>query len=377
MPVTIRSADHGAEALQFRRWRESEASSVEKLVLCTNTDDLGESKQQIRGLVAASFPRTPKDFESNGRILSSKNGFVNACIDAYNDHHNLVIRPEDVWFAILSQLSIYVNHNAEALRNQFVNHEGRDDLFIEVDDMEKVDNGEMAVMMTKLMNDKIKNPDTRNWIMPTFTTTEKTDQTVAAVMFMGTMQKYFTYSWGTRCGIPSVTLEGEIRDWADMHDRIRKMTDIFGAGVAGFRNTVLPAVEGMAKSFLDAEGQGKRFWQGVCVQNMPNGSGSPTYTGWITAFTYWAEDGRCLHSPGTGNASRGGSPGGKSVMHLRRGDVPCGFVRVPVVLKYWDHIVNSDMTAGSVAIRATDAAGRKSSKADTLRPQSGWFLYKT
>ena len=54
------------------------------------------------------------------QINPSKNGFVDACITAYNQHHHLVIRPDDVWAAIISQFSFYVNAHAEELQDTFV-----------------------------------------------------------------------------------------------------------------------------------------------------------------------------------------------------------------------------------------------------------------
>ena len=372
MPVTIRPAAHGADPVQLSRWSHSDVQSSEALLLRTITDDHGSQHVRIKGLIQTSFSRNLADFEAQGRIFASKNGFVNACIDAYNDHHHLIIRPEDVWFAILTQLSIYVNHKAEALRRQFVSQSGQEKLYLEVANPNKVDHGEMAVMMTKLMNERLRNRETREWIMPNFTTTDKVDQVVAATIFMGTMQKYFIYSWGTRCGIPSVTLEGEIRDWVDLHGRVMRMADIFGSGVAGFRDAVLPAVEGMARGFLDAEGLGRKFWQGICVRHNPNGSGTPTYTGWITAFTYWAEDGRSMHSPTSTNMK------GRT-MHLRRGDIPAGFVTTPVTLKnlMGQAEIQTEMCAGSLAIRVTgDNGSLDRNGLNTLAPQTGWFVYK-
>jgi hypothetical protein len=49
---------------------------------------------------------------------------VHTVILAYNKHHALIIRPDDVWLAILTQISLFVSANAELLRASFVAHEG-------------------------------------------------------------------------------------------------------------------------------------------------------------------------------------------------------------------------------------------------------------
>ena len=52
---------------------------------------------------------------------------------AYNLHHHLRIRPEDVWLSILTQLSFYINAHAEELRGKFVAHEGKKELEVGFD----------------------------------------------------------------------------------------------------------------------------------------------------------------------------------------------------------------------------------------------------
>ncbi len=85
---------------------------------------------RCKSIIQSSFP----SFSTQPPIHSSANGFVRAVIAAYCDHHHLTIRPEDVWFAILTQLSFFVNAYGEELRSFFVSHDGRKEL-------EVMDNG--------------------------------------------------------------------------------------------------------------------------------------------------------------------------------------------------------------------------------------------
>jgi len=55
-------------------------------------------------LLQSSFSTNRAELQSGG-IVPNPNGFVNALAAAYNQHHDLVIRPDDVWIAILSQFS--------------------------------------------------------------------------------------------------------------------------------------------------------------------------------------------------------------------------------------------------------------------------------
>lgn len=64
------------------------------------------------------------------QLVESHNGFVNACMQAYNTHQHLVLRPDDMWIAIMCQFSSFVEANAEGLRGHFVAHEGQKELTI-------------------------------------------------------------------------------------------------------------------------------------------------------------------------------------------------------------------------------------------------------
>lgn len=58
-------------------------------------------------------------------IIPSHNGLVNTVVRAYCDHHALIICPDYVRLAILSQFSCFVNGSAEQLRKQFGAHESK------------------------------------------------------------------------------------------------------------------------------------------------------------------------------------------------------------------------------------------------------------
>ncbi|KAL7626953.1 hypothetical protein AAE478_003728 [Parahypoxylon ruwenzoriense] len=370
MPVTVRPSDHGSRFWAGRRYRQ--ASSPDILLHYTLTDDSRTSPPRARQLVQTSF----EGLERADNVFATKNGFVHACVDAYNEHHCLVIRPEDVWFAVLTQLSAYINAHSEELRKRFCGHEGQQDLHIEVD-LDGADHGRMAFAMTKIMQEHMRDEGLQQWTLPAFTTTTKVDQAVASFIFMGTMQKYFTYSWGTRCGIPSVTLLGEESDWVKICERAERLAT-FGSEPSRWLRSLRPVLEGFLASFRDPECERvRRFWRSICDEHVPNGSGSTTYSGWITSFCFWDESGRCLHGPKPGQEVR-----------LTRSQLPSGFTKVPVTLLRDGVEIPTEIVAGSMAIRAFRSkesivhAGDKSqvqrdSGNDTIQPEVGWIMYKT
>lgn len=311
---------------------------------------------------------------------------MHACVEAYNYHHHLVIRPEDVWFAILTQLSAYINAHAEEMRDKLVTHEGKKKLFIEAR-LEGLDHGKMAYHMTKLMTETLKDASLREWILPAFSTTEKDDQAVASIVMMGMMKAYYTYSWGTCCGLPSVTLLGEEEDWVEIYERCeaRMGSGDFGPDVARWCDVLRPVLRALIATFQAPESaETKLFWQSI-VDVHPQASGSTTYSGWITAFWYWNEKGQCLHDrPQSWRDDEGR-------VRLTLDQVPMGFIKAPVTLLDDGVKIPTEMLAGSVAVTVSKSGGEYGpglleryggdedgvwAGFDTVQPRSGWFMYK-
>lgn len=201
MPVTVRPASHAA-----REWQsKSRSLSAEGLL----RDACPKQFQTCKTIIQSSFNK----FDSSSPVFPSKNGFILGAISAYSKHHHLTLRPEDIWFAILTQLSLYVNAHAEELRTFFVAHEGKKELWIGCrGSVNSWDFGLLAERMSEFIAQNVLDPGLREWIMPQFTTTTETDTIVASILMMGALQKYFSYGFFTECGIPSVTLLGVKED---------------------------------------------------------------------------------------------------------------------------------------------------------------------
>lgn len=130
----------------------------------------------------------------NGVIqASNNNGLVNALTMAYNAHHNIVLRPEDFWVAVLTQFSSYVNARGEELRDKFVNFDGKKELTVRSGgSLRTAAFDQMSVSMTKQIADNLKDDSVRDWILPSFTTTTNNDRVVCSIVMMAAMQNYFS-----------------------------------------------------------------------------------------------------------------------------------------------------------------------------------------
>jgi Domain of unknown function (DUF4419) len=153
MPVTVFPAEHPARALgQYLQ----PVTSGDNLLQSACSDEW----RRCQGVIQSSFDKASSD-----SIYKLENGFVWASIQAYNQHHHLRIRPEDVWFSIINQLSFYINAHAEELRPFFVDHQGQKELVVvDSSTLSTADIGALAVRMTLEIEKNVNDPDLRTWV---------------------------------------------------------------------------------------------------------------------------------------------------------------------------------------------------------------------
>ena len=72
---------------------------------------------------------------SDGMVYCHKDdGIFSAVLAAYNNHWKLRTSPDDWWLCVVKKVSLAIDENAEkpAVRNLFVNHEGKKSLSVNV-----------------------------------------------------------------------------------------------------------------------------------------------------------------------------------------------------------------------------------------------------
>jgi hypothetical protein len=385
MPVTLILAEHLAKDWNIPKQTTSAAF-------------LGDTRNSKSKTKIIQTSLSDDDLREK-HISKSENGLVWAAFHAYSHHHHLVLRPEDVWFAILSQFNFFVNAHAEELRDYFVSHKDKKELkVITVGTIQSVDVGVLARRMAELIQEHVKQPGLRDWIMPSFSTTTDSDRAVAAVLMMGAMQSYFQYRMAIMCGIPSVQLLGERKDWEDMLKRLEYLVEL-GPEPAMFARLLRPVLRNFVKSFdSPLSAATKDFW-GKIAHEKYMGSGPEYLAGWITAFCFWDKHGKMLHKgkmPGEdGEVQEDKSFDGTGceldgvTYHLvDTAEIPAGSASVPVTVNDNGVIYHTKMLAGSVGIEAkrsgssineenADQQGKQRSGLDTIQPVSGWIMFET
>ncbi|KAJ5585755.1 hypothetical protein VI817_008909 [Penicillium citrinum] len=404
MPVTLTTAAHPP-----RKWDHPSVSRTEELF----AHSCPEEQRQSKKVIQSSFPRR---FFRENHISASQHGFVWAVFHAYSHHHHLTLRPEDIWFSILTQLSFFINAHAEELRSLFVAHEGKKKLHIKTTGtIHTVDFGALALQMTRLIEENIIDEELRTWIMPNFSTTTTSDTVVTAILMMGTLQKYFSYQISIDCGIPSVTLLGKKKDWEKLAKRLDKLYQL-GDEPARFAQLLRPVLNYFIVSFDNPSSPDVLDFWSRCAHKESMGSGSDYLGGWVSVFCFWDVDGRLLYSEPIYPISSPEFQARSCAKNLEDGlsrcidteDVPSGFASVPVTVDDNGTIYETMMLAGLVGIQATSSGAMRDGTRyhnspplyedspydllepavysvlsateqaglDTIQPLSGWWMYE-
>ncbi|KAL9638337.1 MAG: hypothetical protein Q9164_001613 [Protoblastenia rupestris] len=284
----------------------------------------------------------------NPALAPSKNGFLWAVIDAYNHHHYLIIRTDEVWLAILTQLIVYINANAEKLRRLFVPQEA---------------GNTSSMLLTTVplkhltgppkMEFKLNDPDLIDWILPTFTTTTETDEIVASV---------------------------------DILERLDKLKT-FGEEAEEWYHLLVPVLKRFIAAFdAPKSKENKKFLRSIA--HATKGSVTTFLSGWITAFFIWIKMKKDSKNRKAQNLRRAGTGMERCLVvdrvkyhHIDIEFVPVGNASVPVQIADEGGLVEygARMAAGSAGIEGVVGEGGNGGKdrvKNTLRPEVAWMMYK-
>jgi len=249
---------------------------VDKVSLCKNPLPV-EGLQQSLGVMGLKGVEASSTHPN--LVGTNTNPFVEAMHLAYAYHFPLTLSPDDVWTVIAQGFATHVNQNVEALRNQFVSHDGKATLIVRRDNFVKGSHlndwpgcfSEFSEQISGYIGKK------RDAIVSDFSTTGLVERAASEIVLMGAMQGYFAYEVHTKCGIPSITLLGTPEDW----QKVRAKAEVLAEYDLGWWTThLLPILDQFVKA---SEGSADaRFWKNL--YKLHQASGGDRISGWVTAF---------------------------------------------------------------------------------------------
>ena len=103
-------------------------------------------------------------------------GFLSTIYEAYSNHYNLRTSPEDWWYTIIQTIALAIDENfkSDAVRNFFVQHEGKKTIGVKVEpdqlkNISGIDYSWLFDQFSEGIKENINVPDYVQKIIPDFT----------------------------------------------------------------------------------------------------------------------------------------------------------------------------------------------------------------
>ncbi|AYV78808.1 MAG: hypothetical protein Edafosvirus35_5 [Edafosvirus sp.] len=223
----------------------------------------------------------------NGKatIYANSNCVLQAFMNAYNNHEDVLLSADDIWLLICLNFTKYVNDNAKSLRKIFVDHDGKKKLVVkEPIGKEESDWTDFFGEMVKQINVNVKG-EIVGKIESTFSTTGKVEKILSYACTMNTFKQYFSYGRCIPCcGIKNVQFKGTIDDWMLLKKKALELGDFMKTDGTTFTNYI-EKLTPILDLFIDTyNGKvNKEMWNKIMnITHGRLGSGSTTYiSGWI------------------------------------------------------------------------------------------------
>ena len=207
----------------------------------------------VRSVLHADIGKAPS-------ISCYGNGFLGTLLQAYNSHLDVVLRADDIWITILTQLSYFVNAHAEKLQSRLVGFSGKRELIVHQNgDVFTADWPKMFAQLQVKLIDNVK--DDLKWMTEPFSTTTPIDELVFRGALLSTYQTFFDYTCHMECGIRQVTLLGTAQDYESLLARIPLLLQFDIAEKPEFRHWVAKLQEVLKEFVSTARGERNiDFW---------------------------------------------------------------------------------------------------------------------
>lgn len=228
-------------------------------------------------------------FYQNSQInYKSQASFANAFVQAYNTHGDIALSPDDVWFQILTQITKYIDSNAEALRSKFVSHKEKQFLSVTTSLGVGEDRWEEFFFLIKDAIKSSTNPGVVDALESKFSTTRLVESMLSVGTIMSGFAKYFDYGRTIpMCGIRHVMFMGTRDDWVELRSKLIDLKQFVGTP-GDFLDLYIEGLVPVLDKFISTYSGNvdQEFWDKIMnISYGSLGSGSTSYlSGWILKF---------------------------------------------------------------------------------------------
>jgi len=335
---------------KFIKRLESNSESVSDYQKEDGTGTMAEDRRHVKDMLP---------FEGTTEVARQgvgDYGFFTAIYECYNRHWGLRTVPDDWWYTIIRTVAIAIDKNSKknAVREYFVNHDGKKRLTVDMDPTFGIDWEKFFREMTDLIQSNIKVDKYVDTIRSDFSTSTETHRIVSEITVMSSMQEFFEYCCRSDCGIPFVELEGSEEDWLKLKTKLlalKKMLQPIHESI-GLTPAWWKKVEWISDKLVETyRDNGDKEWWSKILSKESHGFGSGSYT------TY---DGWFL----------------RDLLNISCevedfSSIPSGLVSVPLIFDNNGHETDGAIVSGIAGIKIDET-----SKIPVVSSTHGWAIFQ-
>jgi len=183
-----------------------------------------------------------------------------------------------------------VEHHSElqSVRDFFLSSDEKTDISVEVASWETLDYAWLFDQFATKIRENIKRPDYVNLMQSDFSTSTPSQVISSQVMMMSSLQHFFSFHFGTACGIPAVELRGSRQDWVRLGQKTKQLEALLAPVLTDLQlETWFTQTRATQDKLLDTF-DGKpdtEWWSHILSWNRTYGSGGRTWwSGWMVDF---------------------------------------------------------------------------------------------
>lgn len=284
-------------------------------------------------------------------------GLFSAVLACYNNHWVLNTGPDDWWTVVNRRIASALDDHGdvEAVRNFFVDHEGKKQININVGPtLSNIDYSWLFTQFSSEIKRNIKTPGYVDLMQADFSTTSAQQLIISQIALMASVKKYFAFRFCTSCGIPGVEMKGTEKDWEMLIDKFNNLETLLYPILehlkldSWFTSTKL-IFTNLLKTYKGQPDQ--EWWSHIVCWNKTYGSGSREWwSGWFPEFL------GCENHPEGPN------------------DFPSGLVTVPLQIEDQNNLpaVKDDglLVAGTLGFTVST----ENNKIPIVEPHNTWSL---
>ncbi len=219
----------------------------------------------------------------------TKNQLVSAMVLAFDQHLDLMLRPQHFWLAVTQGVAMHVNTFASQLRSKLVSHQGRKVLRVDVtEELVKTGSIDWQAAAASFANQIHANTidQATKLFQCKMSNTTQAEHVCVDMTTMDACKSYFEYQVSTCCGFPRIYMQGTLADWkllkSQTHDLV---TRICMPEFARAWLSILDTVFDKLIAAYDTQHADTAFWESMAKKGGTSGSGATTWiNGWVNVF---------------------------------------------------------------------------------------------